>query len=68
MTPKQYDQFLVDYYQSYEEISVQCIWLQKQLRDLEDLKRQNTKLKTMLDIKSTLSSISQPQYHLEVYA
>ena len=68
MTPKQLDQFLADYYPSYEEISVQCIWLQKQLQELEYLRVQNKHLQNLLDIKNTLSSIHQPQYHLEVYA
>ena len=68
MKDKELDAFMRDYFRNDEEISVNCNWLQDQLRLLSELERTNHKLLDIIEIKNELLAIKEPKYRLNVRA
>lgn len=66
MRDKKLSQFMCDYFKDGETIEVDCNWLQKQLRELEQLKRDRLYLNNRLSLLEALKAISEPNYKLDI--
>jgi hypothetical protein len=69
MENKELDQFMCDHFSKGETIAVDCKWLQKQLMQLESLKRVNRTISErlcLLDALNECRDYDMPDYKLNI--